>query len=75
MIIWHDRGGGMEVKPPVRKFEKLAPVMGGIKVRLGQVSLIQGSQTQSDSRAAWDSKKGLAGRIEKVKKITFKFSS
>ncbi len=33
-----DRGQG--VKPPVRADEKLAPVMGGIKVRLGKVSLI-----------------------------------
>jgi len=32
--------GGQEVEPPVRKYEKLAPVIGGIKVRLGQVSLI-----------------------------------
>jgi len=30
--------------------------------------LKQGSQTQSDLRAAWDSKKGLAGRIEKSEK-------
>jgi len=28
------------VEPSVWKCEKLAPVMGGIKVRLGQVSLI-----------------------------------
>ncbi len=27
--------------------------------------LKQGSQTQSDSRAAWDSKKGLEGHIKK----------
>jgi len=33
-----DRGQG--VKPPVRADEKLAPVMGGIKVRLVKVSLI-----------------------------------
>ncbi len=30
--------------------------------------LEQGSQTQIDSLAAWDSKKGLAGRIEKSEK-------
>jgi len=30
--------------------------------------LNQGSQTQSDSRAAWNSKKGLVGRIEKSEK-------
>ncbi len=30
-----------------------------------KVDLQQGSQTQSDSRAAWDSKKGLVGHIKK----------
>jgi len=33
------------------------------------------SQTQSDSRAAWDSKKGLAGRIEKSEKNYLQISS
>ena len=32
----------------------------------------QGSQTQMDSRAAWDSKLDLAGCIEKVKKKLLK---
>jgi hypothetical protein len=31
--------GGQGVKPPVRVFENLAPDIGGIKVRLGYVSL------------------------------------
>ena len=31
---------------------------------LASPALIQGAQTQSDLRAAWDAKKGLAGRIE-----------
>jgi len=38
-------------------------------------SLNQGSQTQSDSRAASDSKKGLAGRIEKSEKNNLQISS
>ncbi len=29
------RAGGQGVEPPVRVFEKLAPDIGGIKVRLG----------------------------------------
>jgi len=33
-----------------------------------QIGLKQGSQTQSDSRAAWYSKKGLVGRVEKSEK-------
>ena len=32
--------GGQGVEPPVRKKLGLAPVVGGIKVRLGMVSLI-----------------------------------
>ena len=36
-------------------------------------NLCQGSQTQTDSRAAWDLKQDLAGRIEKVKKNYLKF--
>ena len=40
MIVWFDRGWGKEVKPLLGEFEELAPVMGGIRVRLGQVSLI-----------------------------------
>jgi len=35
--------------------------------------LEQGSQTQSDLRATWDSKKGLAGRIKRVKKLCLNF--
>ena len=35
--------------------------------------LDQGSQTQTDSRAARDSKQNLAGRIEKVKKYSENF--
>ncbi len=38
-------------------------------------SVEQGSQTQSDSRAAWDSKKGLEGRIEKSEKNYLQISS
>ena len=34
--------------------------------------LKQGSQTQMDSGAAWNSKQDFAGRIEKVKKKLFK---
>ncbi len=30
-----DQDGGQGVEPPVRACEELAPVMGGIKVRLG----------------------------------------
>ena len=38
------------------------------------IPLRQGSQTQIDSRAAWDLKQDLAGRIKKVKKkILFEF--
>jgi len=36
---------------------------------LVKVNLTQGSQTQSVSRAAWDWKQGLAGRIKKWRKI------
>ncbi len=38
-------------------------------------NLDQGSQTQSDSRAAYDLKKGLAGRIEISEKNYFKIFS
>ena len=44
---------------------------GRCKARLGifvMVKLDQGSQTQSDSRAAWESNCGIAGHIEKMKK-------
>jgi len=40
-----------------------------------QIHLIQGSQTQCDSRAAWDSKKGLRGGIEKSEKNYLKIFS
>jgi len=46
-----------------------------VAIVLDNVGIEQGSQTQSDSSAAWDSKKGLSGRIQKMEKITFKFSA
>jgi len=41
---------------------------------LSNLHLLLTSQTQSDSRAAWESKKGFSRCIKKVKNISFEFS-
>jgi len=47
---------------------QVLPLVVDLGIKTDTIHLGQGSQTQSDSRAAWDSKKGLEGRIEKSEK-------